>query len=107
MEKENMIPVEDFCLHYGIDLVLIRSLYEARVFEVIDLEGAQYIDTQHLPEVEKFARMHTELGINAAGIETIAHILSRITAMQAEIKTLSHRIQLYESNAFLSNTPSQ
>jgi hypothetical protein len=69
MQKENMIPANDFCMHYGVDESFIVSLSEAGIIELITLEETPYLQIDHLYEIEKLVHLHTDLGINSAGIK--------------------------------------
>jgi len=48
-------------------------------------------------ELEKYVRFYYELDINLEGIETVSYLLQRINTMQNELKTLTNRLRLYES----------
>jgi chaperone modulatory protein CbpM len=96
MEKEEMIPVAEYCTHYSVEITFIRSLQEAGLVRITTLEDEHYLPYEELGSLEKFIRLHHDLHINTEGIEAISHMLERMEAMQQEIANLKNRLGIYE-----------
>ena len=96
MDMEEMILVNDFCTHHSISYTFISKLCDAELIEVAIVEEQQYLKQEQMDFLEKLVNLHTELDINTAGVEAIAHMLLRIEAMQEEMKLLRQRLYLYE-----------
>jgi len=98
MQSEYLIAVEEFCSIHNIDISFISSLKQTGLIEVTTIKEAGFIDAAQLQQLEKFIRFYYELDINLEGIETITHLLQRISYMQEEIRMLNNRLRLYETN---------
>jgi hypothetical protein len=97
MQKEYLVAVNEFCVNHNIEISFISSLQQTGLIEITTVKGTGFIDTSQLQQLEKIVRFYFELDINLEGIETITHLLQRITSMQDEIITLKNKLRLYES----------
>lgn len=93
MEKEQWIPVEDFCTAYKIEISFVHSLKESGLIELDTTAERASIPSHQLADLERFMRLHYDLDINIEGIETISYLLQRIRNMQHEINLLRNSIQ--------------
>lgn len=96
MNKGNMIPANEFCTYYNIEISFLNSLQEAGLIEITTIEETEYIPESQLYELEKIVHLYYELDINLEGIETVMHLLQRINDMQDEITLLKNKLRLYE-----------
>jgi len=85
MENDELIPAEEFCVYHNIEYSFISSLEDSGLIRVTSVEQSTFIPSDELEKLEKFIRMHYDLDINIAGIETINHLLEKIDALQKEI----------------------
>ncbi len=99
MNKGSMIPVNEFCDNYHIELAFISSLQKAGLIEIITMEETWYIYEDQLNDLEKIVRLHYDLDINIEGIETVINLLGRINDMQDEITLLRNRLRFYEGSS--------
>ena len=88
MEKDDLIPTEDFCIYHNIEYSFINSLQDSGLISVTSIEQSTYIPSDELQKLEKFVRLHYDLDINVEGIETINHLLEKIEELQREILQL-------------------
>lgn len=102
MDRKKLIPANEFCVCYNIEISFINLLHENGLIEIITIDETGYILKNQLPELEKIIRFYTELDINLEGIETIIHLLKRINEMQDEINSLKNRLRFHET-FFLKN----
>jgi chaperone modulatory protein CbpM len=98
MQTDEMILVDEFCIHNNIDLNFIHALKDSGLVELTLLEEKLCITQSQLPGLEKLVRLYYEMDINLEGIETITWLLSRMNEMQQEIRTLHTRLSLYEND---------
>ncbi len=98
MSSEQLIAIEVFCTHEGVEISFVEALRERGLIEVIIQEDARYIRPDALPRVEKLARMHYDLEINLEGLEAISHLLERMEEMQEEMRTLQQRLRLHHTD---------
>ena len=96
MQENYLIAVEEFCSIHGIEISLISSLQQSGMIQITTIKEAGFIDAGQLSQLEKIIRFYNELDINIEGIETINHLLDKITRLQDEIRILKNRLLLYE-----------
>jgi len=96
MQSPELIPVDIFCRHHGIEISFIRSLNDFGLMQVTRIEEAEYIPVTQLREAEKLVRLHTDLEINPEGIDAIMHLLNLLKQMQAEILALNNQLSVYQ-----------
>lgn len=97
MENENLIPAEEFCSHYNIELSFIQSLEDFGLINVTTVQQQGFVAADQLKDLEQYIRLHYDLGINVEGIDAIANILQRVKDMQHEMMLLRNRLYIYES----------
>ena len=98
MQTEYLIAVEEFCANHDIEISFVASLQQTGLIEITRIEEVEFIDREQLSQLEKFVRFYYELDINLEGIETIHHLLLRVSALQQEITALRNRVRLYEGD---------
>jgi chaperone modulatory protein CbpM len=96
MQTEDMIPVDEFCIHHNLELSFIYSLQDSGLVQVTSKEEKVFVPVNQLPQLERLVRLYQDLDINLEGIETITYLLQRMNAMQQQITQLSNRLSLYE-----------
>jgi hypothetical protein len=96
MSSEELIPAGEFCTFHHVELSFLQNLHDSGLIVLVIRNEIAYLDPDQLPMVEKFARWHYELSINAEGIEALAHILDRIDRLVAENNQLRSRLRWYE-----------
>ncbi|HRN55038.1 MAG TPA: chaperone modulator CbpM [Agriterribacter sp.] len=95
LNTEELITPEACCAHYHIERTFIQSLNEYGLIEIISVEEKQFIHNTQLYDLEKFIRMHYELGINLEGIDAIGHLLLKMKSMQEELSLLKNKLRLW------------
>jgi len=98
MQTEYLITVDEFCSLHSIETSFIDSLRQTGLISLTSIDEREFIDARQLQQLEKFIRLYYEFDINMEGIETVTHLLHRITTLQDEIIALRNRLRLYESN---------
>jgi hypothetical protein len=96
METELLIALDEFCTVHNIEISFIYSLQESGLIEIIKIRDTNFIEADHLHQLEKFVRLYYELDINLEGIETINYLLERISSMQDEINSLRNKLRVYQ-----------
>lgn len=97
MQKEEMIPANEFCIHHNVELSFIYSLNESGLIEMTVIEEKLFVPVSQLNNLEKLVRLYYEMDINLEGIETITYLLKRMNDMQQQITLLTNRLRLYEN----------
>lgn len=90
------ITIEEYCIQHHTEAAFIDALEQNGLIEIIQVEQKRCIQYEQLEQLESFTRLHHELDINVAGIETIHYLLQRIRAMQQHIHELEGRLKRHE-----------
>ncbi len=98
MQTEEMIIVNEFCIHHHIDISFIYALKDSGLIEVTIVEAQLVITESQLPYLEKLVRLYYEMDINLEGIETITYLLKKMHDMQQEIMLLNNRLGIYKND---------
>lgn len=96
MEKEDLIPVYEFCTYYNIDSSFIGTLQNSGLVEISIVENKSFIPPGEISKLEKIIRLYYDLDVNLEGIETINHLLDKVNEMQIRINKLENRLRFYE-----------
>jgi len=96
MQTKKLIAVNELCVNHNIEISFISSLKETGLIEIAFIDETPFIDSDQLPQIEKFIHFYYDLDINLEGIETITHLLHRINAMNDELAALRNKLRLYE-----------
>lgn len=96
MANENYILVRHYCERTHISDSFIKALNEYGLIRYREIETDLYIPEEEIPEIERFERLHNDLGINLEGIDALNHMLQRLRNMESEMKLLRNRLRLYE-----------
>lgn len=97
MQTDTMIPLPEFCIHYKVEQSFIYSLKESGLIELMIVEETTCIPANQLPHLEKIIRLY-EMDINLEGIETITHLLDRISKQEEIILRLTNRLRRFEND---------
>ena len=90
MDKE-LIIITDYVNQTQIELSFISSLQEYGLIRILEIENEQFLHSDELPQLEKYARMYYDLSINMEGIDAIHHMIERIEKLNEEIRVLRNR----------------
>jgi chaperone modulatory protein CbpM len=96
MTTEQLIAVEVFAMHQGVETTFVQALHERGLIRITVVQEQRFLEPGQLSRVEKLARMHYDLDINLEGLEAISHLLDRMDAAQQEARELRQRLRLYE-----------
>ncbi|MGB7395177.1 MAG: chaperone modulator CbpM [Pricia sp.] len=96
MANENYILVRQYCERTRIPNTFINALNEYGLIRCKQIETEVYILDEEIPEIERFDRLHHDLGINLEGIDALNHMLSKIQRMDRELSLLKNRLRVYE-----------
>lgn len=96
MANENYILVRQYCERTHIPDAFIDALNEYGLIQFKQIETEIYILDKEIPEIERFERLHNDLGINLEGIDALNHMLRRLRKMENEMNTLRKRLRIYE-----------
>jgi hypothetical protein len=97
MKTEELISIDEFCVHHQVEISFISSLQETGLIEIVMSNEAEFINADQLQQLEMMVRFYYELDINLEGIDTITHLLQRMNTKQEEINGLKNRLRLYET----------
>lgn len=96
MSLENLIPLQQLCIHYDVEMSFFTNLNEYGLIEIRTIEESLFVHLDQAGDIEKIIRMHHELEINFEGIDTVLHLLEKIESLQNELSEAKNRLRLYE-----------
>ena len=96
MAEENYILVKQYCERTRIPDAFINALNDYDLIRCKRIETEVYILDEEIPEIERFNRLHRDLGINLEGIDALNHMLEKIQRMDRELSQLRNRLRVYE-----------
>ena len=82
------ISVITFCQYHQIAPGFVYALQESGLVKLEVLEEHHYITNEQIDVLEKYIRMHYELGINIEGLEVISRLLTQMEEMERELRLL-------------------
>ncbi len=97
MKKDNLISVEQFCVHYNIPNTFIDSLVEYDLITVLPEEDTNYLNLDTISSIEKMMRMHFDLNVNFEGLDVVNNLLQQIEELQQEMQVLKNKLRFYET----------
>ncbi len=91
-----LFAITEFCMLHEIDPSFIYSLQQEGLITITTNDSDNFVEEEELHRLEIYTRMHSQLGINTAGIDAISHLLEKMRNMQDELNALKTRLNLYE-----------
>lgn len=82
------ISVITFCQYHEIAPDFVYALQESGLVKLEVQEEQHYITNDQVDVLEKYIRMHYDLGINIEGLEVISRLLTEMEAMERELMLL-------------------
>ena len=98
MNTEQLIAVEVFATHQGLETTFVHALHERGLIQIKMVQEHHYLEPDELARIERLARLHYDLDINLEGLEAISHLLDRIDEAQRDLHSLRERLRLYEQD---------
>ncbi len=86
--------ITTYSSQYDIKPSFIHDLYERGLIELQKEKEDFYIIEDQLAQLDHFTRLHCDFDINAAGIEVVEELLSRITQLQDKMRLLESKVSL-------------
>ncbi len=96
MAKDKYILVRHYSKTTHIDDSFLRNLHEYGLVTLEERENEMFINEKDISDIEKFFRLHRDLGINYEGLDAIGQMLKRIRKMEKEMNALRKKLRLYE-----------
>lgn len=88
--KRIIISVIEFCKYHRIEPGFVLELHQNGLVMLEQEQDEYHIEENQLEKLEKFIRLHFDLGINIEGLEAVDHLLDQIHTMQKEIRMLKN-----------------
>lgn len=72
------LTIQQFCAYHECDAVIVEEFLDHGIFEAQRRNDIVVIPEPEVPRLERALRLHLDLGVNAAGIDVILHLLDRL-----------------------------
>ncbi len=96
MDSEDLILIDLFCLHHGIEVNFISALKEYGMIEIIVVEEKEYFPAEKLAAIEKIIRLHQDLEINLEGIDVIMNLLNQINDFKSQLVITQNKLEFFK-----------
>ena len=96
MNKEELILIDLFCQHHGIEVNFISALKEYGMIEIIMIEEQEYFSLEQLSSIEKIIRLHNDLEINLEGIDIILNLLNQIDDFKNQLTITQNKLDFFK-----------
>lgn len=96
MKTDKLILINELCRHYEIELSFIERICDIGLLEATQVEDHIYLSVDHVVQLERIIRIHTELEVNVEGIDVILNLLDQIEDLKMQVSTLQNRLILQE-----------
>ena len=91
-----LFAITEYCTVHNVDPSFVYSLQQEGLITITTDNDNNFVEEEELHRLEIYTRLHSQLGINAEGIDAISHLLEKMRSMQAELNALKTRLRLYE-----------
>jgi chaperone modulatory protein CbpM len=91
MANRKLVLIEDVCRYYEVESEFINSLHDVGLLNIIVKKNTNYIFENQLVDLEKILRLHSDLEINAQGIDIVFNLQNTIAALQQALLVLSNK----------------
>lgn len=96
MKKETLIPLDQLCTNYSVEMSFFSNLGEIGLIEIRKIDQMEYIHQESIDNVERIIRIYHELEVNPEGIDVVFNLLQKIEDLQQELVLVKNRLRLYE-----------
>jgi hypothetical protein len=96
MKTEELIRIDELCLHYEVEPKFFLHLHEIGLIEISVVQELRYIHITQVAGLERMVRLHHDLQLNPEGMDVVFNLLQKIDGLQAELLELKNRLRLYE-----------
>lgn len=100
MKTEELIALELFCTHQGVESDFLQALQERGLITITLSEERRFLTSAELPRIERLSRMHYDLDINLEGIEAISHLLERLSELQERLRRTDELLRALDATPF-------
>jgi predicted class III extradiol MEMO1 family dioxygenase len=94
--EQKLIPISIICAQHDVEISFADDLCDCGLIEIIEEKDEKHIAEEALERLEKMIRLHRDLEINMAGLETISHMLQEMDKLQQELVITRRRLYFYE-----------
>ncbi|WP_264520886.1 chaperone modulator CbpM [Flavobacterium sp. N1994] len=96
MNSDDLIVIDLFCLHHGIEVDFIFELQSQGMIDIVEREEKKYFSVAQLVSIEKIIRLHYDLNINLEGIDVIMNLLHQMEEYQRQLQIAKNKLAFFE-----------
>lgn len=90
------VHIREFSDFHGVEVRLVETFIDQGLINCDPRDDGPYIAEQDIEPLEMMLRLHLELGLNPAGIETVLHMRERIRTLQERLRELEWQLKYLE-----------
>lgn len=92
----DLILISEFCVYHHIEINFVYLLEQRGLIKTKTIQQAVYVQSEQLPRLEKFVRLHQDLAIHADDLDVVNDLVERLENLQQQITQLQNRLVFYE-----------
>ncbi len=96
MNKEYLIPINQLCYCYNVEISFFNSLNEYGLIEINTIEESLYLHEDKISDVEKIIRLTSDLNLNIENVDIVFNLLKKIEDLQDELNGIKNKLYLHE-----------
>lgn len=97
MANNDLILIEELCIHYEVSITFFNDLEHIGLIELLKVENTIFIHHDKISDLEKMIRLYKDLNVNLEGIDIIFNLLKNEDNLRKELTMIKNRLKLYES----------
>lgn len=90
------ITIREFSEFHNIEVEVVKKFIAEGLVAAHQQDEMPCIDERDIEQLESMIRLHHELEINIAGVETIMHMRRRMAEMQSQLAEMEYRLHKYD-----------
>ena len=91
------VTIQEFSSFHQVDIHLIEAFIQFGLLEPVDEDNQYCIREEDIEPLEAMVRLHAELDVNLAGLESIMHMRQRLLQLQSRVEELEGQLRRYKN----------
>ena len=94
--QPDLILISEFCVYHHVEIEFVQLLEQRGLIQTETVQQSVYVQSEQLPRLEKFVRLHQDLAIHADDLDVVNDLVERLESLQQQITHLQNRLVFYE-----------
>lgn len=95
MKLENLILIDELCVHYDLKKDFFWALEVHGLLDIELKDSLAYLHESDIIKLERIIRLKDELELPIESLDVYFHLMDKIDDLQQEIRTLRNRLYYF------------